>query len=235
MTAQSTALLVYGSRMTTSNFLGRAPEQFPLLLAKLPLPIRNEFVGVRHARAVSNELGILITTAADGHEGYGLVEVGQEQARTNGGRLVEQYGAGRLKDALVVSSPFLRAKETAKIMGEVAGLSWPHRLDARLSERFFGEFDKGSVSAVTARAVADRLDANNSTGGVESPTAVANRIADLFAELEAEHSDRLILMFSHADPLRIFHRAIKSDRRVQDYSDMEDWLNADFKPFHLER
>jgi broad specificity phosphatase PhoE len=220
---------------TSINSPRGEPDHFSLRLAKLPLPLRNEYVGVRHARALSNELNILITTAADGHDGYGLVELGREQARMNGLRLVERYSQARLKDALVVSSPFLRARETAQIMGEVAGVSWPHRIDARLSERFFGEFDKGTVLAVTERSKADRLNANNSEGGVESPTAVATRIADLLAELDSTHSGRVILLFSHADPLRIFHRAIRSDRKVQDYADMEDWPNAEFKEFCVER
>jgi broad specificity phosphatase PhoE len=220
---------------TSINSPRGEPDHFSLRLAKLSLPLRNEYVGVRHARALSNELNILITTAADGHDGYGLVELGREQARMNGVRLVERYSQARLKDALVVSSPFLRARETAQIMGEVAGVSWPHRIDARLSERFFGEFDKGTVLAVTERSKADRLDANNSEGGVESPTAVATRIADLLAELDGTHSGRVILLFSHADPLRIFHRAIRSDRKVQDYADMEDWPNAEFKEFCVER
>ena len=188
---------------------------------------------MRHARALSNEQGILITRPEDGHNGFGLVELGRSQALSGGELLLQQFG-DRLRDALVISSPFLRARETARIMGSVAQLDWPQQIDDRLSERFFGEMDRCSVSLVAGLADQDRANPLESPHGIESPAAVATRFAELVHHLEQQHTGRLILLFSHMDTLRIFHRAIRADRAVQEYGEMTYWDNAGFKPLIVE-
>ena len=62
-----------------------------------------------------------------------LTPTGREQARETGEFVRERY-----EPALLVSSPFVRARQTAEIIGDVLGL--PHSIEDDFRERCYGEY-----------------------------------------------------------------------------------------------
>lgn len=83
---------------------------------------------LRHGSSVANESGVV-----QGQLDYPLSDVGTGQAT----ELAEYWFARGKRFDMIVSSPLLRARQTAKIVG--ARLSTPIEFDPRLMERHMGE------------------------------------------------------------------------------------------------
>lgn len=186
----------------------------------------NHYWILRHAESLANVKGIIVSKSEIGTQQYGLSPRGREGlpaklaaqvaafmraspsadaandlGATDSGAAI--LGAAILgADTLIVSSDFLRARETAGIAASVLKAA-PPRLDPALRERDFGDLDGKSdleYPAVWA------LDAANSTlypDGIESPESVRTRLVALVSRLEHEYSGRNILLVSHGDTLQI--------------------------------
>jgi broad specificity phosphatase PhoE len=105
--------------------------------------LRNRFVAIRHGESTANVEGIIISSEEFGVSGYGLTEKGKQQAVNAGAELLkllehpvtlnEDTPPTRhsVSDAVIVTSNFLRAKETAEIVASTIGAR-PVHIDARL-------------------------------------------------------------------------------------------------------
>jgi broad specificity phosphatase PhoE len=88
------------------------------------------FVFVRHGESVGN-----VESRWQGQSDYVLTERGRAQARA----LAQRWKSEGVKFNLIISSPLLRAKETAEILG--TALNAPVELDPILMERHIGEME----------------------------------------------------------------------------------------------
>lgn len=85
---------------------------------------------VRHGQSETNRRGIVSSAV----EGYPLTEKGIEQAHRAAGTI-----ASLPRVDAIYSSPVLRARQTAEILGERIGLA--PMMDWRLRERWFGQLE----------------------------------------------------------------------------------------------
>lgn len=94
---------------------------------------------VRHGQSEGNAAGI-----AQGHLDYGLSELGRRQSEATGRRL-----RGETVDRLV-SSPLIRAADTAAVLGTHLGLDWE-------PEPALTEYDIGAIAGLTGTEIRERF------------------------------------------------------------------------------
>jgi 2,3-bisphosphoglycerate-dependent phosphoglycerate mutase len=128
-----------------------------------------------------------------------LSELGRQQATAFGTWLAGQPE----QPDVVLSSPYVRAVETADLLVKAAGLGLPVHLDERLRERELGILDLLTRRGVEAR-YPDEARRKERLGkfyhrppGGESWVDVALRIRSLRDSLGREHLDKRVLMVCH--------------------------------------
>ena len=149
---------------------------------------------LRHGESLANVAGLIASRPANA-AAYGLTERGREQVRA---AVAAARAAGTLGGVRrVVTSPLLRARESAEIAAEILGAELVE--DARLSERGFGELELGPDHSYGQVWSADRDDPTHERWGVESITSVLGRARELLAELDAAAGDEPIVLCTHGD------------------------------------
>lgn len=111
--------------------------------------------------------------------------------------------SSRCSDAIIVSSCFKRAKQTAESVHGVLGCTVPLQIDEALNERYWGEYDLKSVSLGYEYYKEDARNAANTQHGIESVTEILRRTLGLVKRLEQTYANKNIILVSHGDPLRI--------------------------------
>lgn len=113
-----------------------------------------ELMLVRHAQSVANVAnanalaGGDASVAVDGHDrDVALSALGEAQSR----RLGERIGEWPAMMTTLVSSPYRRCTETARIARDAAGIDAPIVTDERLHERALGILDKLTPAGVVQR------------------------------------------------------------------------------------
>jgi broad specificity phosphatase PhoE len=142
---------------------------------------------VRHGETAANRARLAL-----GRADPPLTDRGREQAR----RLAECLVAEGV--ARVVSSPLLRARETAAAIA--APLARPVEVDERLVELDYGEWDERSFGELPPEELARwHEDASFAPPGGESLLAVGARVADFCRE----HLDGPpLIAVSHVSPIK---------------------------------
>jgi probable phosphoglycerate mutase len=120
-----------------------------------------------------------------------LTELGYAQARAAAHRISVLFDV-----SLVITSPFLRAQETARIIAEA--LEAPLAIEPGLYEREVGVYRGQSYDSLHQAAdfLADRPWAWRPQGG-ESYEDVRARVAPILDRLAREHIDRDVVVVSH--------------------------------------
>ncbi|TNJ63583.1 histidine phosphatase family protein [Paenibacillus hemerocallicola] len=137
---------------------------------------------IRHGTTDWNVSGRL-----QGQNDIPLNEAGRWQARELGKRLKrEQWDA-------IVSSDLMRAKETADIIAEIAGIG-PVRAERRLRERTHGRLDGTTVEERIATWGAEWKTLEH---GVESDELLYERGIACLEELSAEYEGKRVLVVTH--------------------------------------
>ncbi|HUY18822.1 MAG TPA: histidine phosphatase family protein [Candidatus Binataceae bacterium] len=142
---------------------------------------------VRHGESEGNrERRFTITPSVP------LTARGREQAQVAARRI-----ARRFEPALVIASPYARARETAGIIA--AALSLPLEIEPNLFERRFGSLAGESYDVETAALAFDPIArwAWRPPGGGESFEDVRSRIAPVLNRLARENRDRELVIVSH--------------------------------------
>ncbi len=179
--------------------------------ADMPDPLRNAYFALRHGRSEANERGIVVARLESACAGFGLSAAGRAEVRASvAPERLRAHGV-EPERALVVSSDFLRARETAELLCAENGLV-PPRLDARLRERWFGGLEGGSTAGYGRIWARDREDPDHEDLGCESVAAVLARLVSLVRDLEREHGGRGIVLVSHGDPLQVLETAFRGLR-----------------------
>jgi broad specificity phosphatase PhoE len=146
---------------------------------------------VRHGRTSANAGGLL-----QGRIDNPLDPMGELQAKAIGAAL------GGLERPLLVSSPLLRARQTAALIGEALGTG-----EAVVDEGFI-ELDYGDIDATPVRDVPPemwaswRSDPGFVPPGGESLATLQARVEGACAALAADAVERDVVVVSHVSPIK---------------------------------
>eukprot|EP00049_Salpingoeca_infusionum_P007521 m.122387 g.122387 ORF g.122387 m.122387 type:complete len:343 (-) comp13730_c0_seq1:385-1413(-) len=164
---------------------------------------KNTFYLVRHGESQANQAKLIIS-GTEGVTGYGLTAKGKRQARLAGENLrTDLHESNQVEENFVLlSSDFLRAKETAQIIAEAVGYGTPN-FDERLRERYFGELDQGPNNHYHDVWAQDALDSSHTKFAVESCDSVLVRTSGLILELEEKYNGKTFVLVAHGDTLQI--------------------------------
>lgn len=155
---------------------------------------------MRHGQSLANVQNVIVSHPEHGVSGYGLSETGKAQVQTTIERLQQEHVLD--ENVHLISSDFLRCKETSKIVQSVLGLKDIH-FDIRLRERQFGSLELKSLDLYKKVWEADQFSNTQREHGVESVQAVFDRVWPLVEELETLFEEKTFLFVSHGDPLQI--------------------------------
>lgn len=213
------------------------------LAVPLPLtPLRNEYFVLRHGHSVPNERGIIVSSLLNGKNGaFGLSGKGRAQATAAGKSLAVHLAAHKQRPVLVLTSPFTRAEETAKLVaGELtgAGFATTIRVVTDLRERFFGFKEMLPDTEYAAIWECDAKDANHRTFNSESPVLVWGRVRETILHCErALNVPSTVLLVSHGDTLQITETALRgmalTKHRTIEHLHQAEW--RDLTLLHAQR
>ncbi|WP_436521730.1 histidine phosphatase family protein [Actinoplanes sp. HUAS TT8] len=181
-----------------------------------------ELILIRHGQSLANVLfpeadaqGRLEVALSGRDAEVPLTGIGQEQARAVGRWLaslpVEQ------RPEVVVTSPYLRARETWRIAAEASGSGTPvPETDDRLVDRLLGELEMLTRAAVAARFPGEA--ARRSVAGEweyrppggESFADIRVRLSSFLDDLHREHAGRRVVVVAH-DAVVLMTRAVIED------------------------
>ena len=168
-----------------------------------------ELVLIRHGQSVANvafpraDAQDLLESGLTGRDtDVELTEVGAEQAAAVG-RWLAALPAGALPE-VVITSPYLRARETWRIAAAASGLSLPAPgTDDRLVDRLVGEFEMLTHAAIRQRFPEEpaRFEqageyAYRPPGG-ETFGDIAVRLTSFLDDLNREHAGERVLVVAH--------------------------------------
>ncbi len=166
------------------------------------LNLRNSYYFMRHGESEANVAGLIVSNPEQGCHAFGLTENGLQQV------LSSIKGFAETKFDIIISSDFLRTRQSAEIVAEWCHLPAPG-IKSSLRERWFGEWD--GQSDIHYQDVWDndiKPDPANDKS-VEPVEKVLQRGLDVIKQLEQEYSDKSILLVSHGDMLQILRTAFQ--------------------------
>lgn len=170
--------------------------------------LNNNYFAMRHGQSMANCAGIIVSTAVNGVDNYGLSEEGRKQVTQS----VEQHLL-EIKclnaDTLIFCSDFKRTCETAQSVHEHLQCSKPIEPNKRLRERNFGDFELTSDENYQIVWANDGDDGGHTLNNVESAESVMQRATQLLLSLEESYQDKTILLVAHGDTLQILQAAFK--------------------------
>ena len=147
---------------------------------------------VRHGRTGANAAGLL-----QGRVDNELDEVGVLQANQIAAALSR---ADRRPDR-IISSPLLRAHQTAQATAELTGLDIS--VDERWAELDYGEWDELPIAEIRASDWQRwRADTGFAPPGGESLAQLNSRVNAACDELTAVAADRNVAVFTHVSPIK---------------------------------
>lgn len=152
----------------------------------------NQLVLVRHGRTAANAKGLLL-----GRLDVPLDAVGERQAVALAAALASSREAGGPPVAAVVSSPLLRARQTA------AALGLPVVVDERFVELDYGEYDGRPLADVPAEVWASwRTDPGFRPPGGETLAQVSSRVVEACEEWSERAAEGVVVVVTHVSPLK---------------------------------
>jgi broad specificity phosphatase PhoE len=181
-----------------------------------------ELILIRHGQSLANVAfpeadaqGLLEAGVSGRDAQVPLTEIGQRQARAVGAWLAGL--AADRRPQVVVTSPYLRARETWRIAAEASGLALPEpRTDDRLVDRLLGELEMLTRAAVAARfpgeaaRLAEAGPWEYCPPGGESFTDIRLRLTSFLEDLHRQHAGRRVVVVAH-DAVVLMTRAVIED------------------------
>jgi broad specificity phosphatase PhoE len=178
-----------------------------------------ELILVRHGQSLSNvafpaadAAGLLEAEVSGRDAEVPLTPVGEEQAAAVGGWLASL--PGELVPQVVVTSPYLRARETWRIAAETSGLELPApSTDDRLVDRLLGDLEMLTRAAVAQRfpEEAERRAAAGehryAPPGGESFADIEVRLQSFLRDLHRDHDGERVIVVAH-DAVVLMMRAV---------------------------
>jgi probable phosphoglycerate mutase len=172
-------------------------------MSPFAVQMNNQYFAFRHGESRANVEGIVISDPAVGTTRYGLTAEGRRQVLAG-----IEAAEGFDSETLIVSSDFKRAAQTAEMIRETLDVETV-QFDARLRERFFGNYEGAPHASYSEAWKNDALASSQERSGVENADAVRRRMWAVIESLEAEYAGRKIILVSHGDPLLILQSAFE--------------------------
>ncbi|WIM98249.1 histidine phosphatase family protein [Actinoplanes oblitus] len=178
-----------------------------------------ELILIRHGQSLANvafaaadEQDLLEIEVSGRDAEVPLTDLGVEQAEAVGAWLAALPADRRPE--VVVTSPYLRARETWRIAADAAGVPLPRpRTDDRLVDRLLGDLEMLTRAAVAARFPGEAarlaeagLYEYRPPGG-ESFADMRIRLSSFLEDLHREHPDRRVVVVAH-DAVVLMARAV---------------------------
>ena len=173
------------------------------------MPGVSELILVRHGQSASNVAfpeadaqGRMESGLTGRDTDVGLTELGVEQA-TAVGRWLAELPAD-LRPQVVITSPYLRARETWRIAAEASGLDFPPPVtDDRLVDRLLGDLEMLTRAAVAdrfpdeagRRREAGEYDYRPPQG--ESFADIEVRLSSFLDDLNRDHAGERVVVVAH--------------------------------------
>ncbi len=168
---------------------------------KTHIPKRNNFILVRHGQSESNVQGVINCNV---HTKDSLTSDGLTQAQKAGKILVKE------KIDVIITSPFARAQETAKIIAQEIGFSGDIISDDRIGELQVGAWNEKTWSEYETqfKNLKERFTkhphAEKSEGGVvENWEDARRRVAEFMYDIDAQFEGKNILLVGHGGTLNL--------------------------------
>jgi probable phosphoglycerate mutase len=178
-----------------------------------------ELILVRHGQSLANvtfpaadAAGLMEAEVSGQDAAVPLTEVGEQQAAAVGRWLAELSPADR--PDVVITSPYLRARETWRIAAAASGLSLPEpTTDDRLVDRLMGDLELMTRAAVAAR-FPDEAARRAATGeyryappGGESFADMEVRLGAFLSDLNRGRAGKRVVVVAH-DAVVLMMRAV---------------------------
>ncbi|MBI2096186.1 MAG: class I tRNA ligase family protein [Candidatus Taylorbacteria bacterium] len=197
-------------------------------------PPSAEIYIMRHGEAENNVLGILNTNLAENN--LHLTAKGREQVRASAAKLRGRFD-------IIISSPFLRARETAELAAEALGFSKDKIIiDERIREYNAGVFDGRRVDEYHAFYAKDEEYFSKRPEGGENYTDVRKRVGEFLYEAAGKYIGKQILVVSHDAPLWLMWgvsggksvgELLKGEPVSAYFLGNGEWRELDFAPLPL--
>lgn len=166
------------------------------MVPALPSALKNRYIVWRHGQSEANAQEIIISKPENGIDNFGLTQLGVRQVRRTAmlakwDRLIDDH-------SLIYSSPFLRCVQTANEIVSIIGIPGVVIAD-ELRERNFGSLEGTGKEGYRKVYEWDRQISEHKLWGVESIREVSQRANTFISTLEARHTNRRIVLVTHAD------------------------------------
>ena len=106
---------------------------------------------------------------------------------------------------LILSSDFLRTKQTAEIIHSHLKPKEPIRYELLLRERWFGSLDMTKIRPDAPVRQLDKTDPSSKKYKHETIMEVILRMSRLVQQLDQEKKGCIYILVSHGDPLQLLH------------------------------
>jgi isoleucyl-tRNA synthetase len=155
----------------------------------------NRYVLIRHGEAGHNVANVINSDPKD-KDKYPLTIKGKNEVK----RSVSKLKKNLPKIDLIISSDFIRAKETAQIVADVFGVKKVNT-DPHLREIYTGEFDGANVSRYHEyySSIEEKFMKQPPKG--ESLRDVSQRLYEFIQGCEKKYKDKIIALVGHEYPL----------------------------------
>src|SRR4051794_29095368 len=178
-----------------------------------------ELVLVRHGQSLANVAfpaadarGLLEAEVSGRDAEVPLTALGESQAEAVGAWLAH-LPPGEVPQ-VVITSPYLRARETWRIAAESSGLELPEPVtDDRLVDRLMGDLELMTRAAVAERFPQESArrreigEYNYAPPGGESFADIAVRLKSFLDDLNADHPGKRVIVVAH-DAVVLMMRAV---------------------------
>ena len=169
--------------------------------------LKNQYFALRHGESLANVEGLIVSTPENGMSKYGLSDEGRAQIARSVTRAKENNKLDA--NTHIISSDFKRAHESAEIAQQLLASTHPIKLDAKLRERDFGNFELMDNTHYQTVWNNDAIDSSHTIDNAESADAVMQRATAVVASLEEQFSGETFLLVAHGDTLQILQTAFK--------------------------
>ncbi|TPX38356.1 hypothetical protein SmJEL517_g00343 [Synchytrium microbalum] len=159
--------------------------------------LKHDYYLMRHGQSEANVQKIICSNPSIGVASFGLTNLGRKQAMQSSTHFITStIPPSNTKDIIIYTSDFLRAYQTAQILGSVCKC---HVIKTEaLRERFFGDHDLKSDTnyQITWGNDAKRQLEHNE----ESPVSVAARVKRLIEKIEQDVAKpSIVVLVAHGD------------------------------------
>jgi isoleucyl-tRNA synthetase len=180
---------------------------------------KNTYYAIRHGEAKSNVSRIIDSEGKGDPENH-LTELGREQAKHAG------HFAKEKSIDIILTSPFLRTEETARIIKEICGAELV--VDERLREFHTGIYSGRSIDEFHKAERAAFANLDRKVPGGESHRDVMNRTMSALHDCEKKYEGKNILMVMHGGLLWMMEAAahLKTDEEIVTYMQANEDITA---------